>query len=806
MLHAMSICARAAKPAARRPLVPVAAVAVTEKTSRANSATLQALTAAALLLPGMHTALAQTPPSLSVQATRFEEGERHTAVPTGGAPLQAWTLDLHAVQPLNDSLHVALDYTQDSWSGATPVATAPLAFGGNRPRRISSGGSTVISGASPLLNGTLLLDGNLTPLALNAKGVLRADTGNELIMSSASPELRQQLNAAFVHTATSRRFQLDLGLSHEDDYRSRHVGARTAFDFNNKQTTLALGAGYTSSDISANLSGGWLPYLTTTLWHEHLRRNGSEVLLEGSNRERSLDVGLTQIINRSALLDFGISIRQVDGLLENPYRSVTTIFIDPTALGAPATTLQGDVRALLEQRPDSRRIDAVSARYVQHVASFDAALHINYDYSHDDWGVNSHAVEFQWLQPLGAWLVTPRLRWYSQRAAWFHQDYVVSKQRYRGFTRDEQGREIWLSAHDKQRYTRTQDGRYLDASGIERDAALLDLQPVFSLFSASLLPDQYSSDPRLGGYGVVSTGLSVQRHFDNGLTLEAGFDHYRRASSLQFNGAGDTPYADFSYTAASLALTLDLQTVARRQRQAAHVHSHGAALPAGLMLSHDPGVAGSWSTGYRIQQQDLMTMHMLHVAWQPNAQWTLMLMPQFMTMDGDHVHTTGGKAVPSSFGDTVVAALWHHPAGAGEWQLTAGLGIPASGYGAADVLPAVQYRTSFNRWNAGARISGSRQLESQHSADSDPAHSIEASLWIGTALNAHVSGTLRVTHSDSHYLPGGNSKRSGVGAGLAYATGTASLALEWLVPINESGNTPPHTSGHSLFASWHLPF
>ena len=782
------------------------AVAVTDrKKLPGSSTTLQLLTTAALLLPGLQTACAQSS-TLSVQTTRFEEGKRHTSIDTGRTPLQAWTLDLQATHPLSDAMQLDLHFTQDSWSGATPVATAPVAFGGNRARRINSNSGTVISGASPLLNGSVLLDRTLTPLQRDSSGALRANAGEELIMSSASPELRQQLDASLTHSATNRRLQLDVGFSHENDYRSRHLGTRAEFDFNDKLTTLAVGAGYTGSDISADIAGAWLPYVTTSL--TPLNRRGTAVLVEGSSHESAIDAGLTQVLNRKALLDVGISVRNVRGLLENPYRAVTTIFVDPAAIASTAATLQGDVRALLEQRPDTRRIDALSARYIQHIETFNASLHVNYDYSHDDWDIRSHAIEVQWLQPLGNWLLAPHVRWYSQQGAWFHQDHLVSKQRYRSFARDTQGREVWLNARDNQQYVRTADGRYLDPRGIEQDPALLDLQPVFSLFSPSLLPAQYSSDPRLGGYGVFSTGVSIQRRFDNGLTLEAGIDRYRRASSLQFGGAGDTPYADFHYSTASLALTLDLQTVARRQRQAAHVHNHSAALPAGLLLSHDAGAVDSWTTGYRVQRYESMTMHMLDLAWQPSAQWTLMLMPQFMTMDDDsdahNMSSMTNSNARSNFGDTLLAALWHQPTATGEWQLTTGIGIPGSGYGTADLLPAVQYRSAITRWNFGARLGGSLHLDAQHPSDNDPSRSIDSSLWIGTALSPSLSATLRASRRNAHYQTGDTENTTSLGAGVALTTGMAVVSLEWVVDVGHASDNS-HAEGHSLFASWHLP-
>lgn len=783
-------------------------VAVIERCRKATP--LQALTAAALLLPGLQ-ATAQPVNSISVQASRFEEGKRHTAIDTGLTPLQAWTLDMRGSRALTDNLQLDFGLAQDSWSGATPVTVAPVALGGNRARRINSNGSTVISGASPLINGTLLMTPSLIPLQRNSDGTLQASNASETVMSSASPELRRQLDLAVAQTNGPQRLQAALSLSDEPDYRSQHAKVRSEFHFNEQHTTFAVGAAYTSSRINADIAGPWLPYVTTTGVQATLLRSGSAAVLQATSTDRSFDFALTQVLNRGALIDIGFSVREAQGYLENPYRAMSVVFVDPSALVTPAgTQVRGDMRALLEQRPDTRRTQAASVRYVQHIAPFNAALHVDYDYSRDDWELESHAIELQWLQPIGEWQLAPRLRWYSQSAAWFHQSHLVSLQRYRGIARDGNGNEIWLNANDtSQRYLRTVDGRYLDAAGKELDPALLDLLPQFSNFSPALLPAQYSSDPRLAGYGVVSAGISLQRRFGNGLLLSTGIDRYRRASSLQFNGNGDSSYADFDYMAASLAVTLDLQTVARRQQQTHNHAMHGnfAALPAGMMLAHDGAAAGTFATGYRLHHQYDMTMHMLDFSWHPADHWTLLLMPQFMTFasDAGHSHAGGiaGSMPASSFADTLLAAQWQLPAGNGEWQVSAGVGIPTTGTGSADVMPALQYRAQSVIGQWGVRLNGRSNIESRHASDYDPSRSAELSVWLARPLTSSVTATVRALEAREHFDATGSASTTAAGIGASMMLGSQMLSLEWLVPLATHGDGG-HLHDHSLFARWHL--
>ncbi|MFZ9583714.1 MAG: DUF3570 domain-containing protein [Pseudohongiellaceae bacterium] len=792
-------------------------MAATDEAGRRRA--LQALTAAAMLLPGVQAADAQTTsPGLSVQSSHYQEGRRRTASGLQPPPLTAWSLSARAEGAMPRGLQGALTLSQDSWSGATPVTVAPVAFGGNRAQLQQVGDRTVLSGASPLINGRLPLDADLRPLVDSGQGQLVPLDAAELVLSSASPEVRRE--ATFrLGAATGRwRPSLGLGYSNEPDYRSRRLDIGSTVDFNQQRTTLTV-AGHVSDDaVAARLEGDWLAYVTTSAFRDNIEREAGSVTLRGKRRARSLDFALTQVLNRRALLDIGVSLHDEDGLLENPYRAMSVLFVDTTqkTAGGPLT---GDLRALLEQRPDHRRGRSASLHYVQHVGAVDASLHIDYDYSRDSWDVESQALELQWLQPWGDWLLAPRLRWYSQQAAWFHSDVLVSQQRFRSFARDESGREIWLDARDpSQRFFRSSDGRYLDATGRERDPALLDLTPQFQDFTAALLPAQFSSDPRLAGYGVQSAGLTVQRRLGDGLVLEAAFDRYRRASDLQFNGRGDSGYADFSYSLASLSLTLDLagsplSTGHTTGSSAGHEHvalSHDAA-PAGVMYAHTPGSAGSWMGGYRLQQQGQMTMHMLDVVYHQSERFSLMLMPQFMTMDHagtPHVHAGDSSRMPvSAYADTVVAGLWHRPTDGGLWQLTAGVGLPSRRTGATDLLPSLQYSTTASGWRWGLRLAASAALERQPVADTDPARSLEQSAWLSYPLTAASRLSLRLVHSKAHFRGSGTRQETAVALGLAGSVFALPVSLEWVERSASNGIETPMgpMAGGQLWLSWQLP-
>ncbi len=819
------------------PTRPVAVVvAVTDHASRpcicktqANPSTaLRALTTAALLLPGLQSALGQSPSdndTTSVQVSRFNQSyDRDTA-------LQAWTLDLRTRHALSDRFTLRLGVTQDSWSGATPVTVAPTAFGGNRPvlRDSSTGTGTVISGASPVVNGKLWLDRSLQTLFTNADGSQQIDNARELIMSSASPEVRQQIDLGFDFAGNGQRHALNLSRSSEPDFRSMHADWHSQFDFNRQQSTLALGAGYTHSDIDATLDHNLLPYLALDNQNPAYVRRGSNMHMQGTRTEQTVDLGMTQILSQSSVLDLSLSLTHSQGLLENPYKVMTVVFAAPfAALAGSDAKVNADVRALPEQRPDTRLQKSLSLRYVQQVTAMEAALHIEYNFSRDDWQIDSHSVEIQWLQPLGSWLLAPHLRWYSQQAASFHHSYLVSQQSFRSIARNEQGLEIWQdSSNANLRYLRTSDGTYLDSNGKALDPALLQLAPQFVNFSRALLPANFSSDARLGGFGVVSTGLSLQKHFVNGLTLEAGVDHYRRASTLQWGGSGDTPYADSSYWSASLGLQADWEIAAHHQHskstaESEHSLSHVSAMshfPAGMDMLHAPMPTGSFMVGYKAEiNNPMMTMHMLELDYALSEHWSLMLMPQFMSMQPHaepvnssslHQHVTSGRQGEPT--DLIAAASWYAPTAAagGLWQLSTGLGVPTTASGTLDIRPSLSYSSDHASWQWGSRVNGQHDLEHHEVQDHEPHSSVEFTGWISTDLGPMLSTSLRaVWYHSSNASDALTPLAEGASLGLGVTLQLAGqpLSLEWLQPLQSTADTSGNSRNGSLFVGWHHMF
>ncbi|MDY6983710.1 MAG: DUF3570 domain-containing protein, partial [Pseudomonadota bacterium] len=463
--------------------------------SNASGKSLQALTAAALLLPGLasSSASAAEPGTLNLQVSRYEEGTRDLLdVDSRLPPLRADSLHLSGAALLRDSIRANVSFTQDTWSGATPVAVAPLAANGNRPILRNSPQGLVYAGASPIVNGRLALTEAFAPAG---------DARNVLIMSSASPELRKQADVSFevpVDSLRATTLTAAAGISDEPDYRSRYGRVGSQLGFNDNLTTISFAAAFTRSDTHARLDTDLLPYLTRNAYAAQLERNDGSDVLHGERRDRSIEIGLTQVIDAVSVFDAGLTLNRASGFMENPYKAVTVVFAGPA--NVPAA---GDVRAFIEQRPDERRQLTFRAHYARHFSAREATLQVDYVHSRDDWDISTHSLELGWAQTLGEWTLTPRLRYYTQSAADFHVPWLVSRQDYRSIAFDDNG----------------------DAQA--------------TLYSPALLSAHFSSDHRLAAFGSASAGLTLQRRFARGLAVEAGVEYYTRADGLHAGGGTD---------------------------------------------------------------------------------------------------------------------------------------------------------------------------------------------------------------------------------------------------------------------------
>ena len=666
-------------------------------------ASLSALTAAALVMPGLLQTLAHAAEDDSVdfQYSHYQEGKRDiyglvknyvpgvsiksldTKLPQNLNPIEVDSVHGSGRFTLTDRIKFAFNYTQDTWSGATPLGTAPVVAQVNIPRGIRDNLGNIISltGASPFAqeaNGNpYFIDRNLNFLnnsldltdPINHPGGIQTfgpiDNRLTHVMSYASPETRKQGDFKLSYEWDEAALDIGGGISIENDYESRFASLGGRFDFNQKQTTFNWGVSYTNSDTFATLDpdgfpffdadsylnfsctpdGGAVPKVPTTVAAGHVEGNceydanngqytPANAVLRGNRQDWGAQLGLAQVMDKNSLLSLDLAYTRSTGYLSNPYKLVyahNVNFSSDQDVGEVTGT-----KALLEVRPDERNLFNWHLGYNRYIEPFDAALHFNYHFAHDDWGIQAHTFEGDWVQPLGAgWTVTPHVRYYSQSAADF--------------------------------YTNTGIFLISDNGELTRE-----------------FPKFYSSDQRLSVFGTLSGGVTVEKQFTKGISLETGFEYYTHQGSLKIGSGGEQDFADFDYWVANAALKVNLGALnaggGSHDGHGEHHHHHSNS-PAGVMFDHTLPKAGDFMGGYRFMRNEqagdmlfgshtvsldtvntvgcdgkpcavtpnfmAMSMHMLDLMYAPTDWLTLMLMPQWMDMEmtmtaNPNVQITGG--------------------------------------------------------------------------------------------------------------------------------------------------------------------
>jgi len=489
---------------------------VTERTPPSRA--LQALTAAALALPGMTAANAQDAPSFNVEYGHYNEGKRdldgQSYKDLNLKPLEVDSFSLQGVVPLGDRLRLKGEFVQDSWSGATPVVTVPAA----------AVRAQLLSGASS--PNFFHIDQNGTPYVVDFNDYDPdtdtyghfAHPGLVHVMASASPETRRQWDGSATYEWDKAELTVGGGISDEHDYLSRFVNVGGKFDFNNKLTVLNWGASATRDRIRASIAAN--SAADTGNYTDQIRTYQGQPTIFGKRKDFAADVGVTQILSQNALIQADIGYTRSSGFLENPYKAVLFAFNDPDEPFDNSGLKYIPIKGSLEQRPNLRNQWAANVRFAQHLGRGDGALHLNYRYFRDDWGIRSHTLEASLEQPLsGGWLITPDVRYYSQTAANFYAPYFLFNEA--------------IPAHPGGPLDRTQ------------------------------IPLKYfSSDERLSAFGALSGSLAIQKTLGHGIALDLSYEYYIHKGKLKLGGGGEGSYADFHSSLVTAGLAVDL---ARRQ-------------------------------------------------------------------------------------------------------------------------------------------------------------------------------------------------------------------------------------------------
>ena len=399
-------------------------------------------TGAALALPGMlPPALADVAPldySLDTRFSRYAESAGRMKVDIYQA---VGTL------PINDRFSLRFNGVKDVVSGASPVG--PAAAGTH-----------------------------------NCKGP-RLGSLMQCMSGASISDVRDAVDDNATYYMDNATLDVDAGRSSENDYTSDFFSVNNRWDINDKQTTLAAGYSFAADHV----------------W-EMVAIDGSKVRAAnvGGSRETNQGIlGLTHILDKDSLLQANLTYSYSGGYLADPYKYVYAPWTNCSinCQSAPASAYPGFVR---DTRPGSRNQIGMLLRYVLNFSELNAAaLHVDYRFYADTWGIDSHTFEVSWLQPvIDGWLLTPRVRYYTQNSADFY-DVISNGPSATGY---------------------------------------------------------YSSDYRLAGFGAIGGGLQFSKEFFDRLKLAAGMDFYKRELGYGLSGGAGTALDNFTFSMYSVNLSL----------------------------------------------------------------------------------------------------------------------------------------------------------------------------------------------------------------------------------------------------------
>lgn len=235
---------------------------------------------------------------------------------------------------------------------------------------------------SPLgRNMSLHVDANYESLSGASPWFTSLGLDGEPIVNLSGPsgisDRRTELSIGSRYYLQNGSFAANIGYSQENDYQSVYFGLNAEKHYNNDLTTVSAGLSYSSDEIFPT---------DAALFNR---------VIDEDKQSTSVFVSVSQIINQVSSFQSAFSLTEQSGFLSDPYK-------------------------LRDVRPDDKTQIAWSNSYRRFFVSADAALHVNYRYYHDDFGISSHTNDLSWHQNLGrTFQLVPQLRYYSQSATDF---------------------------------------------------------------------------------------------------------------------------------------------------------------------------------------------------------------------------------------------------------------------------------------------------------------------------------------------------------------------------------------------------
>ncbi|MEN9373992.1 MAG: hypothetical protein RIR79_1544 [Pseudomonadota bacterium] len=258
--------------------------------------------------------------------------------------------------------------------------------------------------------------------------------------------MKDERNAGDVritHYLARSAYSASVAVSSEHDYKSTAIGLDGRWSSEDNNTTWTAGFGASNDTIDNTHSG-------------------INTAIDQKKTTREIMVGVTQVLTSTDIVQFNLTRGVGSGYFNDPYK-------------------------MFENRPDTRNTWIALARWNHYVEGFDAALRTSYRYYSDTFGVQSHTLGVDWVQPYGKWTFTPGVRYYHQKAA----DFFIAP--------------------------------VLDAQGQYDMAATMTATMQTSGFK--------SADQRLSGFGALTWSLKTAYAINSDTSVDFKIETYRQSGN-----------------------------------------------------------------------------------------------------------------------------------------------------------------------------------------------------------------------------------------------------------------------------------
>jgi len=333
-----------------------------------------ALSLASCSLLGLPSAQAESKWDIDTALMYYSENDR----------VSAFEPILSMKKELSDDEFLNLKFTLDSLTGASATGAVPS--------------TQVQTFSTPSGNDTYLVAANETPLDPTF-----LDTRVQFTLNWDKP-LERDL-----------RRNLGFNISREYDFTSLAANASWTWDTNLKNTSYTVGANLELDRIEP-VGGAPLPLSSQD------PAASPPILRDGDTKQKHIvDIlfGLTQIIDRTSLVQINVSYSLADGYLNDPYKLVSIV---DSGVGPN----QGEpIDQIYENRPDSRHRTGLFSHYKKQFGNRDI-LSISYRWMTDDWSIDSHTIDtsYRWRLDNG-YFIQPGFRYYEQSAASFYRYFLL---------------------------------------------------------------------------------------------------------------------------------------------------------------------------------------------------------------------------------------------------------------------------------------------------------------------------------------------------------------------------------------------